>query len=821
MSLIDKDTLRTAFREFFGFASYDFQIEVAQTLLNGQSVVLQAPTGAGKTNTALFPFLYARKNLKAQDFPRKMLYSVERKILVNNFYQETEKLLDKLKIPGLETSVLTGERLEDREMTMGAVFTTIDQTLSSVLMIPYSLSSRIANLNAGAVCSSYLVFDEAHLFDSQTALPTLMWMLQTLKGVVPSLLMTATFSEPILYKLADITGGKVITVSKDELKEIKVQATKKRYFKAVPHILTAADVLQQHRTRSIVVCNTVDRAQLMYDELEAAIEAQDSDAQLVLLHARFWKSDRKKHEDKLMRLFGRRDDKDTDTAGSYILIATQVIEVGVDITSENLHTELAPANTILQRAGRCARHENEEGTVWVYQVEKPLPYKEDAELFDPTFETIANFGQQPITFPMEQTLINAVHTEKDTHTLEQIRAGFSTHIKKIEETLTSLEPKYSRDLIRDADSRSILIHPFPEEIENPYEYESFSIFDGTFKGKLSDLQAQVGTQGVNWAVRWPEYVPDEADKEQLQRRPTRYEWKKMEKPSDIKWQPTVVVNPLLVSYDSKRGFSLNAEAGKPCPSSPEIDRENKKRRRFDYVRETYAEHIQNVNWAYGYYKLDDEVAYAVAMLHRNDQLRDLPAGQIERAIRLSFVFHDAGKLTQGWQGVVHKWQQEVNDPVESNIMLAHTYFEWQKHQQLEQDFQKHGNRRPPHAVEGAITGSKFLFNALGKQLYRPVISAIARHHAPTAEDVRPYQIHTAAAAALNEALKIMQDGQVWSLKPEQLMQVRPADTKLPENLQIKVSSSTDWLLYALIVRVLRLADQRSFDYHKIHLTNGE
>lgn len=821
MPLVDEAALRAAFKEFFGVEAYDFQIKVAQTLLQGQSVILQAPTGAGKTNTALFPFLYARKYLRPEDFPRKMLYSVERRILVNNFYDDAKELLGKLKVDGLDASVLTGERLEDPDMMKAMIFATIDQTLSSVLMIPYSLPSRVANLNAGAVCSSYLVFDEAHLFDSNTALPTLMWLLQTLKGVIPSLVMTATFSVPMLNKLAEITGGKVIAISPDELKEIKVQATKKRYFKTIPHILTAKDVLEQHRTRSIVVCNTVDRAQQIYDELEAEIQARGSDTQLLLLHARFWKEDRKNIENKLVELFGKRTKEGTDTSGSYILIATQVIEVGVDITSENLHTELAPANTILQRAGRCARHENETGTVWIYQVEKKLPYKDEADLFEPTFDTIESFGAEPVTFPMEQHLINVVHDSKDKDILERIRAGFGNHTKMIEETLTKLEPKFSSQLIRDADSRSILVHRNPDDIENPYDYESLSMFDGTLQGKLGDLQTQANLLGLDWAIKWPEYVPTEADKEQLQRRPIRYIWKKMEKPADIKLQSTIVINPSLVSYNPKRGFALRAEAGKQCPTSPEIERAEKKWERFDYKRETYAEHIRNVNWAYGHFKYKDDVAYAVAQLHQNEQLRELPAAQIEQAIQLSFVFHDAGKLTLGWQNVVHKWQTEVKDEVATNIMLAHTHFEWQKHWQLEKDFQKQGNRRPPHAVEGAVSGSKYLYTVLGKELYRPVITAIARHHAPTAEEMRYYQIHPAATNALNEALKIMQDGKVWSLRPDQLLPIRQQDNKFPEQLQIKVSSHTEWLLYSLIVRVLRLADQRSFEYYKVHKTNGE
>ena len=36
---------------------YDYQIKVAELIQSGQSVILQAPTGAGKTIAALWPYL--------------------------------------------------------------------------------------------------------------------------------------------------------------------------------------------------------------------------------------------------------------------------------------------------------------------------------------------------------------------------------------------------------------------------------------------------------------------------------------------------------------------------------------------------------------------------------------------------------------------------------------------------------------------------------------------------------------------------------------------------------------------------------------------
>ena len=64
----------------------------------------------------------------------------------------------------LRVKIQTGEHADDPRLLGNLIFATIDQSLSSALAVPYSLSAGMANLNAGAFYSSYLVFDEFHLF---------------------------------------------------------------------------------------------------------------------------------------------------------------------------------------------------------------------------------------------------------------------------------------------------------------------------------------------------------------------------------------------------------------------------------------------------------------------------------------------------------------------------------------------------------------------------------------------------------------------------------------------------------------------------------
>jgi CRISPR/Cas system-associated endonuclease/helicase Cas3 len=57
-----------------------------------------------------------------------------------------------------------------------------------------------------------------------------------------------------------------------------------------------------------------------------------------------------------------------------VLVATQVVEVGLDISADALLTELAPANALVQRFGRCARWGGQ-GSVIVAPTEGPgYPY---------------------------------------------------------------------------------------------------------------------------------------------------------------------------------------------------------------------------------------------------------------------------------------------------------------------------------------------------------------------------------------------------------------------------------------------------------------
>lgn len=106
----------------------------------------------------------------------------------------------------------------------------------------------------------------------------------------------------------------------------------------------ATAVLDHHRagTTTIVILNRVNRAKDLYAALDKLAKKQVLPPRL-LVHSRF----RPLERDPLS--------KQIKEAGEKIIIATQAIEAGVDISARTLITELAPWSSLVQRFGRCNR----------------------------------------------------------------------------------------------------------------------------------------------------------------------------------------------------------------------------------------------------------------------------------------------------------------------------------------------------------------------------------------------------------------------------------------------------------------------------------
>lgn len=786
------------------------QERVFDLLMSGRNVILQAPTGSGKTHAALYPFLDALDDQSEfhKLLPQKCIYSVPMRVLAKQFHDEYDKTIRAYKLKyglNVSTAIQTGEQPEDREFKSNLIFATIDQTLSSFLIAPYSLPRRQANLNAAAIMGAYVVFDEFHLYEPDSMLPTTLHMLQMLKGIAPFILMTATFSRNMLSDLAELLDAEVVPGTDEELEQLRTLESqqKTRRYHVADQPLSARSVLDIHAGRSLVICNTVDRARRLYEAIQ---QAKETYTEVLLLHSRFLKEDRDRIEDRICAEFAR-----GANGGSLIVVSTQAIEVGVDITCTRLHTELAPTNAILQRAGRCARYPKDEGDVYIYQYsadgdtgdtidlcEDIMPYQSQGDQFIATLDQFRERSEETLDFVAEQEIVTAVHGPRDRQILNELQMGAYEHRRNMYSIMCGDALTDVKHLVRDVFQQQVTIHANPNELlDSPFDVPSFGLHPGTLQKYVRGwLELYAQDESIPWAVKW---LKQEPDPDQTNR--SVYTLVDVyDNPRQIMGAPLIVVHPVLAAYDKTLGF-LADRGGTWEAQLPDTAEERTETPRT-YRLETYEDHIKQVYKAFT--ELWPEMEHAARQL---EEQFGWERESVYRAAQLAVLLHDVGKLSVKWQGWVQEYQQGISQPVQTGQVYAHTELRTPAHREAEQ----HMGKRPWHAVEGALAVVPILNHVFSSNpaLAMAVYSAIARHHAAHSYNngafklVKNAQKHILATLTNETWRQLMID-----LIPEGQKDEDPTGENV---IQLNDSPSNEeiasYLTYLLIVRVLRLADQ--------------
>ena len=790
---------------------YKYQKEVTNLLLSGKSVILQAPTGAGKTSAALLPFLHAWREEIDEKFPVKCVYTVPMRVLANQFRAEYEKRADSFGRRfkrNLNVRIQTGEHSEDREFAGDLIFCTIDQFLSSYLTMPYGLPRRLANINAGALVGSYLVFDEFHLLDPDSTLPSTLYAIKRLSQIAPVLLMTATFSSSVLYALQkEIHNSEVVLVDPEEAHSIETsfgeKEARQRTWQVAETQLSASAILEKHNKRSLAICNTVRRAQELYRELRDSDLAKEKGIDVLLLHSRFLQEDRQEIEQRIKILFGR-----DNSEGSVIAIATQTIEVGVDITSETLHTELAPASALIQRAGRCARYAGEQGEVIVYPVENLFPYGTDSENsawgkeMKVAFEWLKEHSGKVFDFGKEQEFVNAVATPRDESILLKLSAGEPSRTQAIHNVLIGADlVNATRLLVRDADSKRVLIHSNPDELTfDPYLANGFNLPTKTLFGMLKEwLERDID---VDWRVR---RLIESTDSDESNR--TEYGWERLSDSSQLTATQIIVVNPELAGYLKDEGFISDKGNTGFASTLPDIEA-RAEREGFSYHKESYEDHIKRVLDAFQEISLK-ELTYSAKAL---EQAAGWSKGSIMRAVWLACLFHDVGKLSTGWQGWARAYQKQIGMPVPNTFAAGHTENEWknQGHKEAERAIHKK-YPKPNHAGESALATAKVVARVFSqdneKDLAKAVLTAITRHHTPFASECKSYVLEEQAENHIYATLDFAPEEIRQRVNLELLRSESKTIQNSFSNLLIAPDNTFGWMAYALLARALRRSDQ--------------
>jgi CRISPR-associated endonuclease/helicase Cas3 len=354
--------------------------------------IVQVPTGLGKTAATVVAWLWKWMNADPET-PRRLVYCLPMRVLVEQTERSAREwvaaaapLLEGAGRPIPEVHVLMGgegdatwaEHPERPAILVG----TQDMLLSRALMRGYGMSRYGWPVHFALLHNDALwIFDELQLMGPGLATST---QLEAFRRTLPlarpsrSLWMSATLNREWLDTVdfrPHLADAVVLGLSDDDLQNEDVRrriGAAKRLARATTTLTAAgakagnalyardlaAEVAEAHRPgeRTLVVLNTVGRAQAVFTALRRAIPGDGPE--LLLVHSRFRRPDRQAAQARLTATPGN--------AGQ-IVVATQAVEAGVDVSSAVAFTELAPWSSLVQRFGRCNRYgERDEATIhWI------------------------------------------------------------------------------------------------------------------------------------------------------------------------------------------------------------------------------------------------------------------------------------------------------------------------------------------------------------------------------------------------------------------------------------------------------------------------
>ncbi len=374
-------------------APFGFQREFAeaQTLPS----LVRLPTGSGKTAMAILGWLWRRRfadEPTRRVTPRRLVYCLPMRVLVEQtrdnaiawlhrlgllagiaqFDDANDKRRVKSYVPSWEdeskiaVSVLMGgEQAHDWDLYPerdAIVIGTQDMLLSRALNRGYGMSRYRWPMHFGLLNNDCLwVMDEVQLMGSGLATTAQLAAFREAFGVcgrTQSVWMSATLEpewlrtvdhpvaqDPLELKPKDLDASKDLRERHEAHKPLSCSSAQMGDLAALAQEIMAA---HQLASRTLAVMNTVDRAKELCKQLEKQIKRENKrDApKVVLIHSRFRPADRQLRIAEFLA---------EPPAEGTIIVSTQVVEAGMDVSARTLFTELAPWASLVQRFGRCNR----------------------------------------------------------------------------------------------------------------------------------------------------------------------------------------------------------------------------------------------------------------------------------------------------------------------------------------------------------------------------------------------------------------------------------------------------------------------------------
>jgi CRISPR-associated endonuclease/helicase Cas3 len=736
-------TVNEVFSKVFNGSPYPHQSETIKSLLAGKSVVLRAPCGSGKTEACYASFVLGRDTL-----PDRLIYSLPTRALASEIAGRIKNGTNKIGLK-CDVSAQHGANSNDPFFKSDIIVATIDQTIGAYCCTPLSLPAYLGNIPAGAAVSGFHCFDEAHTYDRFLGLQSMLVLIERSKCLgLPFLVMSATLPDSFLQWFQAKFGESVqiIEGNDDDVK-------KRRERHVILHLankpLAVAQIFQaiEASDKVMIVCNTVDRAQALYNSVSQPL--REKNFKVFLLHSRFLDQDRKALEEEMR--------KNLEEAGTKTcLITTQVCEVGLDISCTLLLTELAPADSLIQRMGRCARTGGK-GEVWVFDVEHSAPYSE-CELVECKRYLSELLESKRIGWKEELELVNVVLGKRFELIMndEQRRR---TILKSLGDAAFKGSKKDVERNVRELFSANMTIHDCPDHLG----------FYNMLRMPWLDIDARVLKKHlVGKAKFWKiDFGHDEDGFLNL----------RLLNVDDIFPYEYYVVHPDYARYTADCGllFGERGESFKP------LDDISKPRETFEYETEPWIDHAHNSLDAFEN-RVKTKESYSLKLL---STLLGKTLTQTAGIVALAVAMHDLGKLNVDWQRRVGA----------TKVPLAHTSTLGRI-------------QLPPHATVSAYSLSQLFGSLVGSEIYAIAFElAVGHHHHTRAENVPKFrlgwqEVYSGLIREIDEKFRLY------------ISQNIKEEIEIPAILDTSFfdfERQKPYTAYCIISRLIRLSDRASFE----------
>lgn len=306
------------------------------------NLVAVAPTGSGKTEGAL---MWALNNISEMG-GAKILYLLPTMNTATSTWKRLSDILGKENVglchstadllkstetteeSDLDSWEIRKDILFDKSFIRPVTVATVDQILTS------GFNTGRWTLKEINAANSVMILDEIHAYDGWTLGLIISSIRQFSRLGSKFLLMSATLSENLKELFARNLDNPYVMQDNSFSSQSRSSYIMHSYHIDSPEALEEITGAVLDGRKVLVVVNTVHLCQKLSEIMK--------DLNPVCYHSRFILKDRKKIESKLER--------------SDFVIATQVVEVSLDIDFDWLFTECAPPDALFQRAGRVNRY---------------------------------------------------------------------------------------------------------------------------------------------------------------------------------------------------------------------------------------------------------------------------------------------------------------------------------------------------------------------------------------------------------------------------------------------------------------------------------